>query len=212
MPSELMNNTIKAIIALGVILVIVAIVFLFAKQVLPVFRGENISSKEQEQAQTNFDILIDNIKKCQEYKNSDCLCEGLPNFPGSFPTKSKIVAEEVFGKKTRISFVYGKRTYINKTMENLKINAILINKGIRDLSYLPYKEIDFKHEPPYFKQDNLGWGHGHFRKVVISSYLYKKDNKDNEVNEIDFIIGSNKDLTNKEIKEKIKQIKMCNTS
>ena len=150
--AEIWNNIIRAIVAFAVICIMIAIVFLYFKQVLPWIKEETLSSEEQEHAESNFDALIDNIEKCHAFEDNDCVCEGLPNFPGSFKVNSKLIIKEIANKKIQVNLTYNNKNYKNVVLDNIKISAIH-SKTKERLPYKAEKSIDFSKEPPEFMQE-----------------------------------------------------------
>jgi len=194
--AEMMRNVTRAIIAIAVIIVVAALVFGFFRQILPMFREEALGFETQQTSESNFDILIDNIEKCRGFLDSDCLCEGFINFPGTFAKNSQVLIEELSDKKTRINWSYNKKSYKSSTIEDLKISAIFVDTK-RETSYLSEKIINFANEPPSFEQEGLTrrMPIRRYYPRIMSSKLYKKDDG------IYFIIDFGKTLKEPAVKE-----------
>lgn len=193
MAEQLVSNVQKGAVSVGVLVIIIIFGFLFFAKVYPWIRGNQMTDQAAEDAKNNFDGFVDNIKICQNMASTDCICNGFSSFPAAFP--KNIVLEIIeTGGKTAINLKHGDEILKNATVENAKFGAMYANR--QKTNYYSKKQIDFKNEPPFYVQEDIG-GVWHFDKVVISPYLYKSGN------ELYFIIGGAKDKA--DVIEKMKQ-------
>ncbi len=202
--TEMMKTVTRFIVALAVIVVVAAIVFLFFRLVLPALKGDALGIGVEQQNNETLNILSNNLKNCLNSKESDCLCDGLPNFPASFIAGSKIRIEEE-NKNTTIGWIYKEKTYKNITVENLKLSTMLFPQ--KEEHYRSIKIIDFKTEPPELDQEGLTkkYWHGLWGKIkprLISGKIYKKENTL-------FLLVSYDYKKTKEIEYSLKNIKNC---
>lgn len=193
----------NAILAIAVIFIVAALAIIaFNNYIFPIFMGENLGMEQEQHFKDNFDTLIGNIEKCRSYQDNDCLCEGFPNFPGTFPTNSEIDIEEI-NRNTHLKWIYKNKEYKNATLENLKLSVLLFPE--KEQYYILKKTINFEKEPPEIIQENLKKGllnninpriiNGQLYKSVDGLYLlahydYKK------ITEIDNLINSIKNCEN----------------
>ncbi len=172
-----MSNVIRAIIIAAVIIVIGALAVIFFNKVLPVIIGEEISLEDQQQNENNFNKLIENIENCYINEDDDCLCEGLPDFPGSFLKNSKIIIKQKNNEEIEINWTFKKKTYKNQILADIKISAIYFDTKEK-VTYGIKKTINFETEPPTFEQ--IGLEKGVFKKyypILMTGKIYKKDNE-----------------------------------
>lgn len=156
---------------IGILIVFFIVWFLFfgpGKAFLTWLGRGALPEQAQEQGENNFDILIENIKNCQSISDTNCLCEGFPNWPASFARNSKLTFSEN-GKATNINWSYKKKVYRNATVDS-KFNAIFPDK--KEIEYGPKKEIDFSKEPPSVVQEGLKKLLGK-KPSIITDKIYK---------------------------------------
>ena len=162
----------NAIIAIGVICIVLAIVLItFNKFIFPILSAETLGMEQEQHFKDNFDTLIGNIEKCRSYQDNDCLCEGFPNYPGTFPTNSEIDIEEI-NRNTYLKWIYKNKEYKNATLENLKLSVLLFPE--KEQYYILNKTINYGKEPPEIIQENLKRGLlSNINPRIISGQLYK---------------------------------------
>ena len=193
----------NAILAIAVIFIVAALAIIaFNNYIFPIFMGENLGMEQEQHFKDNFDTLIGNIEKCRSYQDNDCLCEGFPNYPGTFPTNSEIDIEEI-NRNTYLKWIYKNKEYKNATLENIKLSVLLFPE--KKEYYARSKNIYYKEEPPEIRQDGLTkkYWHGAFGAIkprLISDKLYKDENviyfiasynyKDNEIEQINNLLNS----------------------
>jgi len=178
-------QVILAIIAVIVIVIVIVIGVGFFRPLYAQLRGLEI--EEEEQNENNFDFLISNIESCISINDNECVCDGLPNYPGSFITDSKLIITELANHKVRINLTHGKNNYRSHIFSDLKISGIFYNTK-DEIIYRTKKEIDFSKEPPLFKQEGSKKGMLWWSKemIVVSPLLYKKNDG------IYFVVGYEK--------------------
>lgn len=183
MTSELMNNTTKAIIVIVAILIVVGgLIYIFAGTILPWMNDKFIKLDPTEQtiSEDNFQKLMENIDSCIASTKTNCLCEGLPKYPGTFSSKSKLYLT-IGGSQTNLSLRAGSIT-ISQQMKNVAILTTLLVKSqqtqnfdlnamVNQYDNLREKWIDYSKEPPIFGNKNVKSG-----PTLISGKLYKKAN------------------------------------
>ena len=186
---------ILAIIATITIVVVIVIAFGFFRPLYAELMGNQLTKEDEQKNQDNFDSFINNINNCLAFSDSDCVCDGLPNYPGSFSIDSKLIITELPNHKTQINLTYEKKTYRSHIFSDTKISGILYTK--EEINYRTKKEVDFSKEPPLFKQEGSKKGMLWWSKnlMVVDPFLYKKDDG------IYFIIGYEK--------PKLTQFKKC---
>lgn len=161
------KNVAEGLVALAVIVVIIVIVFLFYQKVLPFLKGEEITPETEEDAKRNFDMFIENIETCQKFNKTNCICEVFPTWPATFPEKG-ILKIETIGKRSNFHLKY-ENILKSASIEGLKMGAMKASK--EKLPFIFQKEVNFKTEPPIYRQEGIGgWRPEWF---VVSNYLYK---------------------------------------
>ncbi len=168
--SEMIQTLIKAIKALAVIIIVIALVLIFFRNILPIFKEEALSPETEQHYKDNFDVLISNIEKCRTLQDTKCLCNSLPSFPASFATGSKLLIEEI-SRNTYINLTYKNKAYKSAIIKDLKLSIFLLPEK---KYYQPKKTLDFSKEPPEIAQDGLS---KFLRKKprIISGQLYKNE-------------------------------------
>lgn len=178
------NNVIKAIIAVAVIVIVILFLLGFFNPLYEAIKGKDLTTQEAQMNNNNFDTLINNIALCQAQQDSECVCEGFAQFPGTFAIKSQLQITELAGRKAAINLTYKGKNYHGYIFENLKISAVYYDTKA-EVPYKTQKTIDFSKEPPLFKQEGSKKGDLWWQEEmkVVSSMLYKKQDG------IYFIIG-----------------------
>lgn len=183
MVSEETSSVIKAIIAVSVIVLVIAIAWIFFQRIYPLLQQEELTLELKEEAEHKFENFISNIKVCSNAENINCLCEGFSNWPGSFQNGILLTITDL-GSKTEINLSYGKNIIKSEVIDSVKFSAVYGNKN--PVIFENKKLIDFEFEPPHYIQEGID-KKGYGSKAVISSYFYKSKNR------INFIIGLDKE-------------------
>lgn len=183
MTSEIMNNTTKGIVMVVVIfIVILGASIAFSQTIYPWIKEGfvKLDPTELTGSQDNFKILTENIDKCIASQKTNCLCEGLANYPGTFSSKTKLYFT-LGGSQTNISLRAGSNV-ISQENKNVAILSTLLvksssdqyldfNKMINSYDNLRERWLDYSKEPPFFGNKNIKSG-----PAIISGNFYKKAN------------------------------------
>ena len=199
---------IKAIMAGAVIVVAIALIIIVFAVLLPKFRGEELTDETIQETKDRFDVLIENLEKCQNVEEENCLCDGFQNFPAAFPTNSKLMIEQQ-GKRLHINWTHGGNVYKKATVENVKLDALLLEEDRK----IPgtKKVVEFKTALPRLLQE--GFEKGTFRKeylTLATGSIFK--GKDGLYLPVFYSRSSGDDegeLTLAIAKEKIENMKSC---
>lgn len=160
-------STEQIILLVIAILVIVATIYIlisiFAPNLFPWAKkiGTPIGETDAQQNSDNFDAMAKNIDACSLIKDSDCICEVFPLFPGTFKGTTLSITKGDTGY-TFFELKNGKELIKKDEFASLSLGAKLISKegtGTNILSYslqdLPEESnmlIDWTKTPPTFTQ------------------------------------------------------------
>ncbi len=178
---------IRAIIAVVVIFVVILIATGFFRPLYEELSRKPLTTQEEQQNTNNFDALISNIEKCYIIEDTECVCDGLPNYPGSFAIGSKLIFDDLPDNKIHVNLTHKDKTYKEHTLQGIKIAGIFYDTKV-ETPYRIKKTLDFSKEPPLFKQEGSRKGILWWTKdiLIISSFIYKKEDG------IYFIVGYEK--------------------
>lgn len=157
------STIIKAVIAVLVILIVVSgVAYAFSKEIIPGTNellnkiiGEKLTSEEKSGSETNFQTFNNNIEKCLQKMQKDCLCEGLPEYPGTFPKSTKLYFT-TSGINTKIE-LKSNEGVLFKEEKQVGIVIVLLDKNGLNFNDARWKYdntnekwIDYSKEPPFF--------------------------------------------------------------
>lgn len=171
---------------LGLILIFVVAYLLFfgpGRIIIAKIGLLGLPKEAEETSKNNFDIVVENLERCKAITETNCLCEVFPSWPATFAKNFQL--QITSDKDTQLNLVYGKKTRKNATIENLIINAQIIET--KTPVWAPTKTIDWKEEPPLFVQQGLEseeipiigplvktlFGKKHYK--VVSNAIYKTE-------------------------------------
>lgn len=182
--SETINNVIKASIIVAVIvLVVIFFVPLFSNQIIPWFNetfNVQLSDVQQKGSNENFNLLMDNIEKCYFSEDTNCFCEVFPNYPGTFPTNTKLNFK-IEGTDTTIGLYAGKtKLFEEKTNAVIFTNLVIIKDGKQEFDFQTAlnnyesndKNLEYSKEPPFLSTSLIKEG-----PKLISGLIYKEGNE-----------------------------------
>jgi hypothetical protein len=195
MPEEIASNVQKGVVSLAILVIMVIFLFVFFTKVYPWIRGEQLTPKNIEDAKSNFNALVDNIRLCRSRASADCICDGFSAFPAAFPKKTILEINQT-GDKAELILKYGDEILKNATIEKIRLGVA--TKDGSKISSNNEKSIDFSYEPPHYLQADFSSNHWWDSKAVISAYLYKDGDG------ISFIIGGKNEKA-----EAIEKLKQC---
>ncbi|MEM4153094.1 MAG: hypothetical protein QXK80_03200 [Candidatus Pacearchaeota archaeon] len=158
---------------LGLVIILVVIYILFFGPGKELLKGigliASLPKEAEEASKSNFDIMVENIERCNSLKENDCVCEVFPSWPATFAKNYKLVIRTV-GKSTILELTYDKKIHKNATIDNLLTKAQIIETN-KPLHLVPTKTIDWKTEPPLFLQTGVEKN----KYYVVSNLVYKKE-------------------------------------
>ncbi|MCX8193803.1 MAG: hypothetical protein N3G19_00335 [Candidatus Pacearchaeota archaeon] len=158
---------------LGIILIAIVFYVLFFGPGKELLKGmgliAGLPKEAEEQSKNNFDIMLENLEKCNSLKETNCLCEVFPSWPATFAKNYKLVIRTI-GKSTVFELIYDKKIHRNATIDQLLTKALII-ETTTPTHLFPTKTVDWKTEPPSFLQGKASGK----TPYVISSSLYKKE-------------------------------------
>jgi hypothetical protein len=173
------NTVIKALLIVGVLVIIVWAAFTLIIPLFTEFVSEELTSQEEQYYQNNFEILIENIEKCKLFENVNCVCEGFPSFPGTFKGNLYLESQAI---NMELSLKSGTTVYASQKIEDVYITGVLVeNSGLNfakvrnEIDIYSKKWINFDKSPPLFDRENLNYflGLGLGEPKVIDSRIYK---------------------------------------
>jgi hypothetical protein len=174
MTEQITNNVIKAVIALAVIVVVLAIAFIFFKQFYPALKVDELKPEDRTKAEHEFDAyLVKNIESCKSKIDNDCICQMFETWPQAFPRNSVLTIKET-SKAAYINLSYKGKILKNASIEGARFWAMKSDK--EKISYSPEKSIDFSYEPPHYVQPGDINKQGIGSMAIISKYVYKTEN------------------------------------
>jgi len=172
----------KVLLMVVIIFVVIAGAFLVFRLVWPLIRGEQLSPQGEQDAKDNLDGLVANMTACQKTSLSDCICDGFPAYPATFPGNPVLVIKHE-GDKVILNLTYKKKILKSAEISGLKISAVTADKS--PIPFNTAKSLDFSYEPARFVQEGYK---NNARQIgsmaVISRYLYKTG-----TGELFFVIG-----------------------
>jgi len=179
--SETANNVIKGAIILGVIVItLLFLIPIFSEQIIPGFQnlfGIKLSNVQIQGSNKNFNILIENINNCYLSEDINCLCEGFPSYPATFPLNTKLNFK-IEGTDTIIGLYSGKtRLFEEKTMASVLTTIIIENNEKQTFDFntalnnynFNNKNLDYSKNLPFLSSSTLKEG-----PKLISGSLYKE--------------------------------------
>ena len=120
----------QEIIALVLTILVIALaIFVFTglyRQVLgPEFFGIDLSGEEKQEYTNNLNIFAENIQNCMAIQDSDCVCEGFPDFPGSFKGKLYLISQ---GRELKMELRVNENPFYLTEVPDAYITGVLIEK------------------------------------------------------------------------------------
>lgn len=114
-----------------------------------------LTTEEKSGSEKNFQSFIDNIDICLQKTQTDCLCDGLNDYPGTFPKSTKLYFT-TSGTKTKIE-LKSNSGVLMQGEKPVGIIAVLLDKNGLNFNDARWKYdntnekwIDYNKEPPFF--------------------------------------------------------------
>jgi len=108
---------------------------------------DDLPASDQLEIDTNFNQFIENIKTCADMEDSECLCDGFPNFPLTFRPECRLQLEQK-GSSLTISLLFNTKKALSADIEQVKLGALSFSKKWSESPYFKQlgekKIIDFK--------------------------------------------------------------------
>ena len=184
------NTLVKAIMAIIIILLTISgVAYAFSKEIIPgttellnKIIGQKLTSEERSGSEINFQTFNDNIEKCLQKAQTDCLCEGLIEHPATFPRSTKLHFT-TSGITTKIELKSNEGVLLSE-QKSIGIVLVLIDKNglnFNDARWkydnAPEKWIDYSKEPPFFAnkkdaKDGIRLVTGQFYKTNEKNILF----------------------------------------
>lgn len=178
-----MNNTTKGIVMVVVIFIVIfGASVAFSQNLYPWIRDGFVKLDPTEQigSQDNFKTLTENIDKCIASQKTNCLCEGLTNYPATFSPKTKLYLT-LSGSQTNISLKAGSNIISQENKDIAILSTLLVKSGsdqyfdfntmLHNYDNLRERWLDYSKDPPFFGNKNVKSG-----PTLISGNFYKKTN------------------------------------
>jgi hypothetical protein len=168
-----------------IVVIAVVIIVIFAGHAYPQIygflgQGNGIDKQTMTQMEDNFGNIITNIKNCQAINDYECVCDVMPNFPGTF-VKPLTLDIQSSGTNMVIKLMSGK-SKINENSVNANLQPMSIqNKNYEietTLQTATQMTMEFKKQFPEIVTKGF----------VVSGKIYRKD----KITSV-FLVTSNKD-------------------
>jgi hypothetical protein len=175
------NTLIKGLVVLGVIVIVLVAAWYLLPKLFHAITGDQLPPEMQEEYETNFENLVENIKDCKNTADTACVCDGFPNFPGTFKDKLYFVSQ---ARDMEVRLEVGTTIFDSEKIEGVYITGILVEDTGLNFDYIKdkidiYAEkwVDFDKNPPVFDRDGLGLvlGQGLKEPIVVDSRIYRDE-------------------------------------
>ncbi|UCD21146.1 MAG: hypothetical protein JSW08_01205 [archaeon] len=158
------------IITVIVVLIVVGVTIFFVSKTYPgalrflPFMKEKMDEETETKMEDNFETLIERTKACRDIDDYDCLCEFLPNYPGSF-VKSLELSLYNAGRTLNIDLLRGKTDFRKGGVSDCTIQPMLLQINLLSSTENRNKlTLEFNKKFPFEKNT---------KNFVTSEYLFK---------------------------------------
>jgi len=158
-----------------IVVVAVVIIVVFAGHAYPQIysflgQGNGIDKQTMTQMEDNFGTIIKNIKDCQAIQDQECVCDVMPNFPGTF-VKPLTLDIQSSGTNMVINLMSGK-SKINGGDVNVNLQPMSIRNKNYEIETTPQTATQMTMK---FDTRNSPYPNIVTKGVVVSGKIYRKD-------------------------------------